>query len=471
MIFRILYKLWTFLLPSFITSHFGADEKPSIVHSTAWLDGLRGWAAVVVFFHHTHYLFFNSNDGWHFNEKAVQLWRLPVIHSVFMGHTAVSVFFVVSGFTLSLQPVKLMQNGDSTKLFSILSSAAIRRPFRLYGPLIVSTFLVFMFGRLGAFAYSETYIAGFLAWSEYHYKIQRPEFWLDFWLWLKQTLNFCTADIYHWTTPMAKAYVWDPHLWTIPVEFRCSMTLYLTQLAVGRMKSRMRLSVLIGLTVLSVFRDWWGIQLFWAGMILCELYTLHSSHAVRALPVTSTTSTIAQNRIPFIMSALHAVNLVSAFYLLSIPEVGCDKTPGFIILCNNLTPSGMSHWWPVAFRFWAGVGAVQLVAGVALSATLQPWGRYSLASLLSKPLSRYLGSISYSLYCIHGITNHTFGIPIWYAVFEITDRGRGWYIGYFISMTFQTVATVWLSDIFWRVVDMKSVIMAKRVEEVFLGWA
>jgi len=64
--------------------------------------------------------------------------------------------------------------------------------------------------------------------------------------------------------------------------------------------------------------------------------------------------------------------------------------------------------------------------------------------------------------------NHTIGIPVWYAVFQVTGRGRGWLVGYLVCMAIQVPLTVWMADLFWRVVDKPCVTLARDVEGMFL---
>jgi len=354
-----------FLLPSFISDRFGRDRKAAKPpHPTAFLDGLRGWAASVIFFHHTHYFFFNSKNGWGLRDDENQWWRLPVIHMMFLGHPVISIFFVVSGFTLSIRPLEQMRSGGAaqSKLLSTLSSATIRRPIRLYGPLVASAFLVLLLGRSGIYEYSRSFIPGFLEWDEHHYQRQRPEFWADFWFWVTSTGKFFFAHIYHYSTPAAW-YPWDIHMWTIPVEYRCSFALYLTQLALARIRTRVRTLTLLGLVILAVLEDWWDMMLFWAGMLLCDLYleysATHSVHAIR-LPTSARTYTTPITSAPsrrYFFVALHAANLYSALHLLSIPEDYCYLTPGFKTICA-LTPPTMGQDEVIQFRFWAALGAI-----------------------------------------------------------------------------------------------------------------
>lgn len=259
-------------------------------------------------------------------------------------------------------------------------------------------------------------------------------------------------------------------MWTIPVEYRCSLDLYLTQLAVARLRIRIRIMTLFCLTILAVYQDWWDMMLFWAGMLLCELYMEYlarSSHTARILTMKPSASIYSLWGRRYTLAALHVVNLFSTLYFLSIPEDSCEYTPGFRTLCS-FTSRTMAQGGAIGFRFWAGVDAIQLVAGTATAAVYSPFGRFSIAAFLSTPLSQYLGNISFALYCVHGLANHALGLPVWYVVFHFIGREKGWVVSYLVSMALQTMLTIWLADIFWRFVDKPCVALARKVEEMSL---
>lgn len=93
-------------LPSFLRCE---KKKPRTIHSTAYLDGLRGVAALFVAFDHYVAQFFpyiskgylsqdKSEPGAGENNRFVQL---PIIRVFYNGWFMVSIFFVISGYVLS----------------------------------------------------------------------------------------------------------------------------------------------------------------------------------------------------------------------------------------------------------------------------------------------------------------------------------------------------------------------------------
>jgi hypothetical protein len=71
--------------------------------ATAFLDGVRGWASLAVLIHHAREGFFRRSDS------PAQHWLLVVLGD---GSMAVHVFFVLSGFVLSVRYLESGNLGD-----------------------------------------------------------------------------------------------------------------------------------------------------------------------------------------------------------------------------------------------------------------------------------------------------------------------------------------------------------------------
>jgi len=143
-----------FLVPSFLTKH-----EPSIVRPTDFLDGMRGFACIVVFVSHCVPSFFPrakigfwSNNG---TNNDYHIAQLPIIRLTYAGTSMVLIFFVLSGFSITLKPLKLARQGASDLLYNNLVSAAFRRTGRLYFPCVALILLVLLQSFLGCFIYSD----------------------------------------------------------------------------------------------------------------------------------------------------------------------------------------------------------------------------------------------------------------------------------------------------------------------------
>lgn len=89
-----------------------------------------------------------------------------------------------------------------------------------------------------------------------------------------------------------------------------------------------------------------------------------------------------------------------------------------------------------------------------------------LQRIFTNAFTQYLGKISFSLYLVHGFVIHT----VYYALIEVlwgtvgdeTDMQKE--VAFGVALVIVTVALVWVSDVFMRVVDMPSVKFARWVE-------
>lgn len=127
-----------------------------MLRSTAYLDGLRGVAAWSVFNAHLPAVLVKHGGGHpgHPGGLHTQFWKFPIIRLVYKGDFAVAIFFVISGYVLSLGPIAAMNKtprGDTGGTMARMSSAVCRRPMRLYLPSMASMALVFILIRLNYF--------------------------------------------------------------------------------------------------------------------------------------------------------------------------------------------------------------------------------------------------------------------------------------------------------------------------------
>jgi peptidoglycan/LPS O-acetylase OafA/YrhL len=143
-----------FLVPSFLSKH-----EPSIMRRTDFLDGMRGFACVVVFVSHCVPSFFpyGKVGFWSINgtRNDNYITQLPIIRLTYAGTSMVLIFFVLSGFSITLKPLKLARQGASDLLYNNLVSATFRRAGRLYFPCVALMLLVFLQSFLGCFIYSD----------------------------------------------------------------------------------------------------------------------------------------------------------------------------------------------------------------------------------------------------------------------------------------------------------------------------
>jgi peptidoglycan/LPS O-acetylase OafA/YrhL len=174
-----------------------------------FLDGLRGWAALVVVFSHL----------WgQFARHVTPFYDTPPMRLLSCGHVAVVVFFVLSGAALSLHFVRTLRPVP-------IASAIAARYVRLVLPITGTTLIVWALLAAGLAGSDE---AGRLGHSEIflgaRYGLQTP---------FTEALAFSLRDVLFHYRPW-ETFNWS--LWTMPVEFMGSVMIYALLAAFARLR-------------------------------------------------------------------------------------------------------------------------------------------------------------------------------------------------------------------------------------------
>ncbi|CAD0081628.1 unnamed protein product [Aureobasidium vineae] len=421
-----------FLLPTFIQTKLYPDLlRPVRLHPSAYLDGMRGLAALFVFFYHFSY---SSHDvltafaGTGKPDEHREFLKLPFIRFIYTGPAMVSIFYVVSGYALSYKPVKLMRNKSWKDLLHTLSSATFRRAVRLYLPCFASTLMILVLVRLGAYdatrgiAYDERRLDQV---REFHMPRYR--------------------SLWHQITDWAK----------MIMEFRSSLVLYLTQLGLARLKPLVRILSLVALIVWCHEKDRWEMILFYSGFLLAELdFRRQALAATKSLLPTLDFSLLKSSQRQSLWTALYIFVFLVGIYLGGQPQSHVEYAPGWATLYSWI-PSYCDH----KQRYWVGWAAILLVWSTSNSALLQ--------RLFTNGPVQYLGKISFSLYLMHGPVTHTIGYAsmefFWRIIGDDTYMTKE--IGFVLAAIINIASTIWAADLFMRVVDTPTVQFAKWIEE------
>lgn len=214
---QILQAVSLFLLPSFArrTADPKGGKVPVRISSHAHLDGLRGVAALFVFFFHSSYVYFDVRAGFASGRDGEYMspLRLPFLRLLYSGDAMVSVFYLISGFVLSIKPIRLMHAGTFDELFLAVSSGGFRRGVRLFFPCLVSTFIVMICIRIGlydltrSFAQDAEIFKGNMEWHMF----RTDTLWEQLVSWATQTANF--IHVWEWYNIYAGNTGYDVHLW------------------------------------------------------------------------------------------------------------------------------------------------------------------------------------------------------------------------------------------------------------------
>ncbi|RCI09200.1 hypothetical protein L249_1440 [Ophiocordyceps polyrhachis-furcata BCC 54312] len=448
----LMLRLVNFLLPSFLQRHHHREQTGSVrLSPTAYLDGMRGLAALFVFFCHYTYQAFFIARGWGFAGDNYDFLKLPFLRLWYSGPQAVCVFFVISGYALSYRPIKLIRTRALPDFSTTMSSLVFRRGLRLYLPTAISTLLIVFLLRLGAYEWTRDFAND----RTYMHNVVEPHparmdsTYDQLRDWVAQMYRF--IHVFSWDMAAGRL-PYDVHMWTIPVEFRCSLFLFLVIIGTARLRTRFRLLVVVGVMWFTYLHSKWEVLLFLCGMLLAEWDHIRGAHVCPPALPQDEKAAAAPGR-PLWKKISWTVVSIVGLYLMCQPDEGGSDTPGWRML-TSMIPT----WWEAEeYRFWQSIGAVVFIAAVGHSSGWQ--------SLFNHAAIQYLGKISYALYLMHGPAMHTVGYHFEKWAYSLTGVDGYWYnAGFVLGACFCVPTVIWWADVFWRMVDIPTVRFAKWVE-------
>ncbi|PBP26810.1 acyltransferase [Diplocarpon rosae] len=195
--------------------------------------------------------------------KVGTTWRhSPSSRLVFCGgHFAVPIFFVVSAYALSVKPLSLIHAEEFDKLGDSFASSIFRRWIRLWMPVCITTFIYM----------TPCHYPGFYT-DEY---VQQATYREEVWEWYTQLKNFSFV----FDTGGNLFFPFNGHLWTIPVELKGSVAVYMMLIACSRSTPEARLGCMLGLISYFIYvADGCFYAMFMAGVLLADLDLLTLNH-------------------------------------------------------------------------------------------------------------------------------------------------------------------------------------------------
>lgn len=365
--------------------------------TTAWLDGLRGWAALSVCIFHV-----TVEPQWHVGIESCYGAPLPsggsnttpaawpMIRLFWSGgHFAVLVFYTISGYVLPRRLISLLHEGRQIEFIASLHAAICRRPLRLFLPVLWSTLLTLPL----------SYITGIPIGSI----PQKNNVFLDLFTWLRETGKFL---YFYRSNDLAHPY--NPHTWTIPIELRGSVFVFAWLFVLSQISNKKRLLLTLAMIWYLAFATPGAMYAtFFAGMVTAELDLIAAGEAQMSLPWDKLVQVLRKHSLPRTL-LLHAVFL-GALYLGSQPSEGSNGKDQVLGKCygwrtlGKWTPEAaddgyLDFWW-----FWA--------AWLLLLACKEiKW----LKRGLEAGFSQYLGRISFALYLLHGLVLRFFLAGLYY---------------------------------------------------------
>ncbi|KAJ5289550.1 uncharacterized protein N7443_009803 [Penicillium atrosanguineum] len=453
---------------------------------TRWLDGLRGIAAAIVAFDH-----FFMSEVWH---PFVSFWtdppegnrhlvQLPPIRILFSAHGMVTLFMVISGYAIS---ISLLKDQNSTQFLPRVSSAIVRRAFRIYLPVLVTASLaqVLFFFDLFHWQFDEGLLNDL------------PKPWTAPWAHVRWLLNFMADSM----NVIAFEYrgSLNGQLWTMPLEFRGSNVVYLLILGLSAWRVSSRLYIL---PIIASFYLWYGnwdiFGFVWGLWLAQRAYAVstasnenlnaefemaefeESSNSPFTLPSwRSLGSCGGKHRYVSLKSRKCtnfsrigiALTFVAGYYLLCLGNDG-HLPPGYQFL-SVLQPARWKDNWDIYHFCWKSVGSAMLVYAIGEFPCMQ--------RPLNTRLVQYLGKISFALYLLHETIYQLWRDPLLHLIYstlagsQYVSSGEAWiadpvsfHLAWWITGVMLGGVAVCAAHYYTIYVDNRCVELAKRVDRWF----
>ena len=444
-------RLWNrfkdLIRPAILVKNAPARKE---LRRTAYLDGIRGFAAFLVYWQHhqawARYSIDINNvfeNGFGYHGKHY-LSTFPIIRLMFTGgHFAVAVFYVLSGYVLTAKPLQLIQAGEYEKLGDNVASALFRRWLRLWIPVAICTF-VYM---------SSLHLFGI--WVHLDHK---EKFRDDLWLWYSVLKNFSFV----FDTSGNPYFPLNIQIWSIPIEMKGSIVVYTVVMALSRCTRNARLWLEAGLMFYFMYiADGAYYAMFIGGMFLSDLDLLALSNDLpRWL-----------NRLSDVKELIFYHFLVAAFLLAGVPsnsrEIDALKENYGWYYMSYLVPQAVFDYkW--FFLFWAAMFFVSATRHIS-------W----LKRFFEIPFNQYLGKISFAFYLVHVPILAILGDRMYAATGwvrkEHLDHFGGWInamplskggivgleLSFLVPQIILLPLSLWMAEIVTKLVDEPSVRFAQ----------
>jgi peptidoglycan/LPS O-acetylase OafA/YrhL len=216
-------RLLFFLLPTFVQERWIPTVDPGTykrLHPTAWLDGIRGLAAFLVFLDHLSYSTHDVYTAWGAEGRNHEFLKLPFVRFIYNGAAMVAIFFVVSGYALSYKPVRQMRNAEWEPLMQTFSSSVFRRAARLYLPCLASTLMIVALVRFGLYEWTREFASDpvRLPGNHEHHPWRYNTLSEQLYVWFSKMCSFMNPFTLEIKVGDAAIDI-DGHLWTVCVEY------------------------------------------------------------------------------------------------------------------------------------------------------------------------------------------------------------------------------------------------------------
>ena len=379
----------------------GAKTSPQS-RPLAYLDGLRGIAALMVYFqHHITQFYGDSCDitkiyGY---KETHHFAALPFVRVFFTGGApAVMIFFVLSGYVLSRSSLRMLRDGQSPSRH--LLSACLRRPIRLFlPPLLLSLPVAFMLHTPFKPLTNPVPIQDGIFLELAHYAME-----------MIRTFN---PFIGH--GPFLQNFRYNPPTWTMAYELNGSLLVFASVAVLGPRftpKGRILTWALIGFVMF--YTTHWSMPCFLVGAILAQIDVEDLDHEYLKRLATRTRWLVLNGT--FVL-AWFLLSLVRSRVLFKKPVTGeiieltkrSDEE-------DTTTPKPqppvdyLAYVLPFPFNFHHWLFGNMIGAMILVYAILRlPWLQHILGTTR---FFRFLGRISFALYLTHEPLKWIIAVPL-----------------------------------------------------------
>lgn len=460
---RFLSKIKATLLRLWFLRPKSNIHDPKELKKTAYLDGLRGFSALLVYLHH-HLIWAHSDKhglsmyvlenpyslkGRHYNFVC-----LPIIRVFFTGgNSAVAMFFLISGYVLSVSPLNALYSSDPARFANYLGSALFRRWIRLFLPVIATTMTWATIWHIVGIKSNNPIAKS----PEATYAVEIWEFYRNF-----KMHSFLFYESF-WNE-------YNDHLWSIPLEFRGSIFIWITLLAFAQSSATMRVYLELAMAAyLTCIVDGWPYACFVIGLLLCECDVLTEKGQLPRL--------LSYLRVK--RSWIYWLFILTGMYLLGVPSIMNTEDAAKDVEQLRTLPGWyyLSFFIPEPFsdyRWW-----YRIIAGtlIMISTPRLPILKMGMESRFCQ----FLGKHSYALYLVHGpilwsigdrvyaavgrtTERHLVDIPTWMDLIPLPGWGPlGLELNYLVAQMFLLPFTLWIASLVTKTIDEPSVRFAKWI--------
>ncbi len=388
----------------------------------AYIDGMRGLAAIIVIFAHVIAAFYpilhplivvNPMTLEYLTNQPILIKSIifTPVTIFYNGFFAVMIFLILSGYVISYNCV---YNTDE----NYIASSIIRRYFRLTLPILVICLISYSLIKFNLFSNVEAAMLSQSPWFAYYYHCDAN---------FLEMLKFVFFGEY-WGNSIEDVICFNTVLWMMFVLLLESYLVYAFYAVFGKVGKKIRVLLYIALIIIFYKSLYLAIIL---GMILYEIDINNLFRNTKGIVL--------------------LVILLLGIYLSSFTRY---DFPLYSILDIDLIKDSLESYISLVY-FYNILGAF-LVLFVFLKSSFSK-------KIFSKKLPLYLGKISFSIYLLHFmvISSLSSYVYIWLR----NSVNASYSLSFFITFAFTIIVTISLSHVFYKYVELRSLNISKSLYE------